>query len=225
MTVKLWDAQTEAERATLAGPRWVSEECAPAFSPDGSRIVSASEDETLKLWDAQTGAELATLVGHTGWVQACAFSPDGGRIVSASDDETLKIWDAQTGAQTCEYILGGFCQTAAWSPSGRDLAAGDGLAHLLILRLQNFSFGPALVTPWQHIPHRWIPSRKAEKGLHFGCPLCRMWSEIPESALSAVVSCPHCGERVQLNPFSINADWRPIAEAWGRNELQQSGQE
>ena len=36
-----------------------------AFSPDGSRIVTASEDNTARLWDAKTGAALATLSGHT----------------------------------------------------------------------------------------------------------------------------------------------------------------
>ena len=34
-------------------------------SPDGQRIVSASNDETLKIWDAATGAVLHTLTGHT----------------------------------------------------------------------------------------------------------------------------------------------------------------
>jgi sarcosine oxidase delta subunit len=41
-----------------------------------------------------------------------------------------------------------------------------------------------------------------------------VWSEAPASALGAVIACPHCGERVKLNPFTINADWRPIAEGW-----------
>lgn len=58
---------------TLAGHTKGVQAC--AFSPDGSRIVSASYDKTLKLWDAKTGAELATLAGHTDSVGACAFSP------------------------------------------------------------------------------------------------------------------------------------------------------
>jgi hypothetical protein len=41
-----------------------------------------------------------------------------------------------------------------------------------------------------------------------------MRSEVPASALGAVIACPHCGGRVKLNPFTINADWRPIAAAW-----------
>jgi WD40 repeat protein len=211
-TLKLWDAKTGAELATLTGHTKAVWAC--AFSPDGRRIVSGSLDMTLKLWDAQTGAERATLTGHTWWVNACAFSPDGSHIVSASEDKTLKLWNAGTGVQIWEYDLGGNGMATAWSPAGADLAAGDSLGHLLILRLQNVSFGPVLVTPWQHNPHRWIPWRRLDLGLHFGCPLCRVWSEVPASALGAVTACPHCGGSIKLNPFTINADWRPIAATW-----------
>src|ERR1022692_423535 len=50
------------------------------FSPDGRRIVTASNDNTARVWDAQTGAELAVLKGHEGSVHSAAFSPDGRRI-------------------------------------------------------------------------------------------------------------------------------------------------
>ena len=65
------------------------------FSPDGSRIVTASRDNTARLWDAKSGAALATLSGHTAWVRSAAFSPDGSRIVTASDDHTARLWDAR----------------------------------------------------------------------------------------------------------------------------------
>lgn len=58
---------------TLAGHTESVNAC--AFSPDGSRVVSASYDNTLKLWDAQTGAELATFAGHKNGVTACALFP------------------------------------------------------------------------------------------------------------------------------------------------------
>jgi hypothetical protein len=49
----------DASLLTLSGhERWVS---SVAFSPDGKRIVSGSEDDTLKVWDASTGKELMTL--------------------------------------------------------------------------------------------------------------------------------------------------------------------
>jgi WD40 repeat protein len=71
-------------------------------SPDGQRIVSASEDGSLKLWDAFTGMEITNLSGHKKPVWRCAFSPDGHRIVSGSADGTLILWEAATGARLAE---------------------------------------------------------------------------------------------------------------------------
>jgi uncharacterized protein YjbI with pentapeptide repeats len=68
-----------------------------AFSPDGTRIVSAAADQTLKIWEASSGRLLRSLDGHTAGVRGCAFSPDGTRIVSAAEDETLKVWEASSG--------------------------------------------------------------------------------------------------------------------------------
>jgi WD40 repeat protein len=70
---------------------------AVTFSPDGSRIASASYDRTVKVWDARTGAEVLALRGHTNWVNAVSYSPDGARIATASLDRTVKIWDARKG--------------------------------------------------------------------------------------------------------------------------------
>ncbi len=67
-----------------------------AWSPDESRILSASDDGTLKLWNALTGEELGTLIGHEAEVVDCAFSPDGQRVLSVSNDRTVKLWDIRT---------------------------------------------------------------------------------------------------------------------------------
>src|SRR5262249_20401001 len=65
------------------------------FSPDGKRIVTASQDDTAKVWDAVRGELLATLRGHADRVFFAAFSPDGSRVVSTSGDRTARLWDLQ----------------------------------------------------------------------------------------------------------------------------------
>jgi WD40 repeat protein len=66
-----------------------------AYSPDGKRIVTGSDDKTAKVWDADTGRELHTLTGHTGSVLRVAYSPDGKRIVTGSWDKTAKVWQVE----------------------------------------------------------------------------------------------------------------------------------
>ncbi len=102
---------------TLSGHKdWVS---SAAFSPDGTRIVTASYDGSARVWDTKTGALIAELLGHGDRVLGAAFSPDGSRIVTASADRTARVWDAQTGAALTSFS-GHTNQvvTASFSPDG-----------------------------------------------------------------------------------------------------------
>ncbi len=70
-----------------------------SFSPDGARIVTASDDTTARIWDALLATPLAVLSGHSEGVTSAAYSPDGTRIVTASFDRTARIWDVRSGKQ------------------------------------------------------------------------------------------------------------------------------
>jgi eukaryotic-like serine/threonine-protein kinase len=66
------------------------------FSPDGTRLATASLDGTVKLWDATTGQEVLTLRGHTAGVMVVAFSTgDGMRLISGGIDTLAIVWDAR----------------------------------------------------------------------------------------------------------------------------------
>jgi WD40 repeat protein len=63
-----------------------------SFSPDGTKVVTASFDRSARLWDAASGKQLALLQGHEERVWSVSFSPDGTKVVTASDDRNARIW-------------------------------------------------------------------------------------------------------------------------------------
>jgi len=75
-----------------------------AFSPDGTRFVTAGEDKAASIWNAVTGEPVLTLY-HGAPVLVAAYSPDGTRVATASADGKARLWDAVTGRWLIELEL------------------------------------------------------------------------------------------------------------------------
>jgi WD40 repeat protein len=103
----IWEATTAKQIAVLRGHE--SQLWSAAFSPDGSRIVTTSEDKTARIWDSTTAKQIAILRGHDASVYSAAFSADGSRIVTASEDKTARIWDAHLQAMSAKLLLKEAC--------------------------------------------------------------------------------------------------------------------
>ena len=99
-----------------------------AYSPDGTRIFTGSDDTTAKVWDARTGKFLLDLKGpRRHEVNSVAFSPDGTRIATGGSDKTAKVWDARTGKSVLELKgLTGQVSSVAFSPDGTRIITGSG---------------------------------------------------------------------------------------------------
>ena len=97
-----------------------------AWSVDGSKIASGSDDMTVRVWNSTTGNELLKIEGHTDWVWSVSFSPDGSRIVSGSQDKTVRVWDIQTGNELMSTEHPGPVYSVAWSPDGSKIVSGSG---------------------------------------------------------------------------------------------------
>jgi hypothetical protein len=85
-----WEADSGKLLATFQGH--TDQVTSAVFSPDGQRVLTASEDKTARLWEAESGKLLATFEGHTDAVYSAVFSPDGRRVLTASMDKTARLW-------------------------------------------------------------------------------------------------------------------------------------
>jgi WD40 repeat protein len=98
-----------------------------AWSPDGKRIASGSNDSTVQVWDATNGGHVYTDHGHVGRVNAVVWSPDGKRIASGSADTTSQVWDAVNGGHVLVYRgQTDAVWSVAWSPDGKRIVSGSG---------------------------------------------------------------------------------------------------
>ncbi|HXM57336.1 MAG TPA: WD40 repeat domain-containing protein [Candidatus Dormibacteraeota bacterium] len=97
-----------------------------AWSPDGARLLTASDDRTARLWDPVRGVCLAVLRGHDSSVRMAAWSPAGPTVATISEDRIGRIWDVDDRAEP--LVLRGHLSTVqavAWSPEGRRLATAS----------------------------------------------------------------------------------------------------
>jgi WD40 repeat protein len=124
-----------AIRAQVRGPVEPVREC--AVFPDGSRIVSSSDDGAVRLWDVATGTELAVRNARTGGAACCAVSPDGSWFASSGAahgyDSSLHLW--KPDGQLPHVTLTGhtaWVESCAFTPDGAQVVtvSSDGTLRL-----------------------------------------------------------------------------------------------
>jgi WD40 repeat protein len=119
------------------------------FSPDGSRLTSACEDEGLFVWNIDTGQVQKISQGYSYGVRNIAFSSDGKRLASSDSNwdkqqaGDILLWNLETKT---EYLRlsghTGIVTTVAFNPNGNQVASGgiDGT-----VRLWNTTTGESII--------------------------------------------------------------------------------
>lgn len=104
---------------------------AAAFSPDGTKVLTACDDNYARIRDLATG-NLVDSFNHAAAVTSAVFSPDGTKILTACKDSTIHLWSLP-GKKKIGFLKNRSSVTSvAFSPDGKRIAAGyeDGHARL-----------------------------------------------------------------------------------------------
>jgi WD40 repeat protein/class 3 adenylate cyclase len=89
-TARIWDGASGEELLLLSGHTkalWPGN-----WSPDGKRVVTASNDGTVRIWDATTGDELLALSVPVSFGLFAWWSPDGNHLAIVGNDTLVSVW-------------------------------------------------------------------------------------------------------------------------------------
>jgi hypothetical protein len=119
----IWDAMTGNLLDTLRGH--TQHVFGIDFSPDGTRLASAGDDNWVVVWELATGRQLRRLP-HANPVTRVRFSPDGQRLASASEGGAIRFWEVATGLNVLTlHGRGAGVTCLSFSPDGTHLASGS----------------------------------------------------------------------------------------------------
>ena len=137
--VKLLDVETGGELAIL---RSRGDTTSIAFSPDGTLIVTASDNGGVTIWDTHAGVTLFSLQGHEKRVNQICFSPSEKYIASASDDHSVRLWRVQDGACITTFSEHrSRVSRVAFSADGETLWSGDSDGTVIMRRMHDIVAG------------------------------------------------------------------------------------
>lgn len=97
-----------------------------AFTPNGRRAITGSEDKTLRVWDLDTTQQVHCLARHVDIVTCVAVSGDSRLALSGGGDRTARIWDLESGDQ--RHRLEGhknIVTSVAFTPDSRQAITTD----------------------------------------------------------------------------------------------------
>jgi WD40 repeat protein len=129
--ITLWDTQDGLLTDTLQGNSGdiVTD---VDFSPDGSMLVSGTNNGKILIWNLADRRIIQTLLDVSGgrFIYHVLFSQDGSRILAGDDYGTIWLFDVETG-QVLLSIEGDlrYIESLDISPDNRRIAAAGSLVH------------------------------------------------------------------------------------------------
>ncbi len=102
-TARIWD-WTSGRQLTVMHEPAGDVMTSAAFSPDGTRVVTASDDGTGRIWKAAGGGQLVVLrEPNAASLESVVFSPDGRSVLTAADDGTARSGRSRAESNSSRY--------------------------------------------------------------------------------------------------------------------------
>ena len=102
---------------------------AVALSGDGSRVASHEQFGGTRLWAVNTNQQIGPMVKNVVGMRQVVLSPDASKVfVNITEDNTAGVFFTSK-AKNILRIPAERCDVGAFSPDGKQLAAGAGYAH------------------------------------------------------------------------------------------------
>ena len=190
------------------------------ISPDGRKLVSGGDDNTICIWDLESGSRepIHVLEEHKMAVTSLTITPDGKRIISGSNDHTIRVWDINSGE--CLYIL-----PLSFSPKAGVITLTEievGGEEGFMASHENLLTSPLIATAMRDYGSE---GNAVEPATAYS-PCCGKLMELTEYVTKAIeswdsketegnrpeegfydpsllIECPSCKTKLRLNPFFI----------------------
>ncbi len=190
--IKLWDLAEDTVTVLGNHTRTIT---SIAFSPDGKKLVSGSDDYMIKLWDIEKQSRIVALRQITdnaqSQIKAVSFSPNGQMFATAGYH--VKLWDIHTYRELMTFRHDEWVYALAFSLDGKYLALGDTSGEIRIRDIQNqlevasFQGDSDLISALKFSPDNQI---LASAGYNGGVKLWRLsdWEHIGTLPTNATVT-------------------------------------
>lgn len=128
----LWSVDAVAQTMALRGH--TGDVLDLAFSPDGTRLASASADGSVRIWNLADGSEVNAITGDIP-ATSVTFSPDGTQLATGWDDGAVTISSVSTNFEITATLVNhvGGVTDVTYSPDG-SLVASVGEDGALVVR-------------------------------------------------------------------------------------------
>jgi WD40 repeat protein len=123
-----------------------------AWSPDGARFASSSDDQTVRLWKPGRAQPLRTFATYDGRVWSVRWHPSGKALLGVGNEAMIHLL---AGGETLRMVTSPGASGAAWFTDSGEYAGDARALQMVVLRKTDDLLDPEVLADggaWKHRP-------------------------------------------------------------------------